>query len=170
MQNVVRQTPTMIVSFHVVSGVPHAEMKKLVMAAKTSPSGRIVTANDRIDSDTNSGPRQCISRKMRAFGQKADDGDGGAEAQQQKPEHPRRGTGAERKSAHALQIARRPKGEQCDRHQRDSADKILRAANPFRHDGFDRRLARRSVHGYSSPKAGFEPVAWITGCLSRKLA
>ncbi len=96
-----------------------------------------------------------------AFGQNADEGDGSAEAQQQKSEHPRRGAGAERESAHALQVARRPKGEQSDGHQGYSPDEILRAANPRWHDRFDRRLARRSVHGYSSPKAGFGPVAWI---------
>src|SRR5437867_309865 len=106
-----------------------------------------------------------VFRKVRAFGQNADGGDGSAEAQQQKSEHPRRGAGAERESAHALQVARRPKGEQGDGHQGKAADKILRAADPFRHDRFNRRMARRVVHGYSSPKAGFEPVAWITWML-----
>ena len=132
------------------------------MAAKIIPIGRIVRANDRIDERHKQRTPPVVFRKVGAFGQNADDGDGGAEAQQQKSEHPRRGAGAERKSAHALQVARRPKGEQCDGHQGDSADEILRAANPFRHDRFDRRLARRSIHGYSSPKAGFEPVDWIT--------
>ena len=55
-------------------------------------------------------------------------------AKQQHREHARRGPGAERKSVHALQIARCPQGEQRDRDQRQAADKILRTANPFRHD------------------------------------
>src|SRR6187399_3066656 len=91
---------------------------------------------------------------MRAFGQNANGGDAGAEGQQQKSEHPRRGACAERESAHALQIARRPEGEQGDGHQGYSPDEILRAANPTRHERFDRRLARRCVHGYSSPQSG----------------
>ena len=48
----------MIVSIHRVSGVPHAAIMKLAIAAKIIPIGRIVMANDRIASDTNSGPRQ----------------------------------------------------------------------------------------------------------------
>src|SRR5205085_6956934 len=106
-----------------------------------------------------------VFRKVRAFAQNADEGDGSAQAQQQKSEHPRRGAGAERKPAHALQVAGRPKGEHRDAHQRKATDKILRAADPLRHDRFNRRVARRVVHGYSSPKAGFGPVAWITWML-----
>src|SRR5215216_2261214 len=99
-----------------------------------------------------------VFRKVRAFAQNADECDGSAEAQQQKSEHPGRRAGAKRKPAHSLQVAGRPKGEQRDAHQRKAADKILRAADPFRHDRFNRRMARRVVHGYSSPKAGFEPL------------
>ena len=58
LQTLVRQTPTIIVSIHRVSGVPSAAMMKLAMAETTIPIGRIVTANDRIASDTNNGPRQ----------------------------------------------------------------------------------------------------------------
>src|SRR5215207_419875 len=99
-----------------------------------------------------------VFRKVNTFGQNADEGDGCAEAQQQKSEHPGRRAGAERESAHALQVARRPKGERGDSHQGYSADEILRAPNPFRQDRFDRRLARRGVHGYSSPKAASSPL------------
>ena len=49
----------MMVSFHRVSGVPSAEIMKLANAETTRPSGRIVTAKERIDSETNSGPRQA---------------------------------------------------------------------------------------------------------------
>src|SRR5215213_6590816 len=99
-----------------------------------------------------------VFRQVNAFGHNADEGDSGAQTQQQKSEHPGRRAGAKRKPAHALQVARRPKGEQSDGHQGYSPDEILWAANPLWHDGFDRRLARRSVHGYSSPKAASSPL------------
>src|SRR5438874_321879 len=66
-------------------------------------------------------------------------------------EHAGRGACAERKSMHALQIARRPQGEQRDGNQRQAADKILRTTNPFRHDVFDRPTARRVTHRSLSP-------------------
>src|SRR5229473_4283566 len=53
LQPIVRQIPTMMVSFHRVSGVPSAEMMKLAKADSTRPSGRIVTANERMDNETN---------------------------------------------------------------------------------------------------------------------
>ena len=53
-----------------------------------------------------------------------------AEAKQQHREHARRGSGPERKSAHALQVARCPQREQRERDQRDAAEKILRPARP----------------------------------------
>ncbi len=46
----------MMVSFHLVSGVPSAEMIKLAKAEITRPKGRMVTAKERIASETNSGP------------------------------------------------------------------------------------------------------------------
>ena len=49
----------MMVSFHCVSGVPSAAIMKLANAETTRPSGRIVSAKERIASDTNSGPRQA---------------------------------------------------------------------------------------------------------------
>src|SRR6476661_671664 len=76
-----------------------------------------------------------IMRQMRAFADQADNHYGEAQSEQQTGKHPRCGTGSKGKSMHALQIARRPQGEDCDRHQRYPADKVLRAADPFRHDG-----------------------------------
>ena len=63
---------------------------------------------------------------MLAVVDKTDDHHRDAKQKQQNREHPRRGSGAERKSVHALQIARRPQGEHCDCDQREAADKILR--------------------------------------------
>src|SRR3954468_1332 len=53
----VRQIPTMMVSFQRVSGVPSAEMMKLANAEITRPNGRMVIANERMATETNSGPR-----------------------------------------------------------------------------------------------------------------
>src|SRR5437660_7262602 len=67
-----------------------------------------------------------IDRKLWTIGQQTHHGYAGAKRQHQYPEHPRRGTGAERKAAHALQIARRPQREQRQRHQDDATEIILR--------------------------------------------
>src|SRR6478609_8111836 len=70
-----------------------------------------------------------ILRNLRAFEHETHDRNPYAKEQQQDPEHARRRAGAEGKPAHALQVARRPKGEGCDRHQGKPANKILRATN-----------------------------------------
>ena len=58
LQNAVRQTATISISVHRVSGVPHAAIMKLAMAAKIIPMDRIVNANTRIEIVTKNGPRQ----------------------------------------------------------------------------------------------------------------
>src|SRR5712671_4615523 len=93
-----------------------------------------------------------VGRQFRALGYEADDRDSEAEAKQQHREHAGRGAGSERKSMHALQIARCPQGKQRDRHQRYAAEEILRSTNPFGHDGFDRPMARRFTHKSLSPR------------------
>src|SRR3954466_8584496 len=92
-----------------------------------------------------------IRRQMLAFDKDAHQRYRGAETQQQYGEHARRGSGAEGKSVHALQVARCPQGKQRERHQRYSAEEILRSADPFRHDGLDRPLARHIIHRSPSP-------------------
>ena len=66
-----------------------------------------------------------------------------------------------RKSRACPAVARCPQREQRERHQRDAADKILRATDPFRHDGFDRRVARRVTHRLSLPEQGFPPMLLV---------
>src|SRR5712671_2909718 len=99
-----------------------------------------------------------IGRNMLTVGHKTDDRHRDAKSKQENREHAGRGSGSERKSMHALQVARRPQGEQCDCNQSQSADKILRTANPFRHDVFDRPTARRLTHRSHSPAQGFAPI------------
>src|SRR6266849_2020947 len=70
---------------------------------------------------------------------------------------------------HALQIARCPQGEEGDRNQRYPADEILRATDPFRHDGFDRPMARRVTHRSLSPVTGLlGHSVWIALMLPRR--
>ena len=49
----------MMVSFQRVSSVPNAEIRKLANAEMTRPRGRMVIANETMDNETNSGPRQA---------------------------------------------------------------------------------------------------------------
>src|SRR4029453_9089752 len=99
-----------------------------------------------------------VGRQMLALGQKTNDHHPETQSQQQHRKHAGCGSSAERKPVHALQIARCPQGEYRNRHQRDSAHKILRTTNPFRHEGFDRPVARRITHRRLSPTLGFSPI------------
>src|SRR6266404_151572 len=102
-----------------------------------------------------------IGRNMFTVVDKTDDHHCDAKSKQQNREHAGRGSGAERKSVHALQIARRPQGEQCDCNQRQAADKILRTTNPFRHDVFDGHVARRITHRSLSPTGLLAHSVWM---------
>src|SRR5258708_6207391 len=114
---------------------------------------------DRQRDEQRTSPR--IGRNMLTVVDKTDDHYCDAKSKQQNREHARRGSGAERKSVHALQVARRPQGEQRDCNQREAADKILRTANPFRHDVFDRHVARRITHRSLSPTALPAHSVWL---------
>src|SRR6185312_5295659 len=89
---------------------------------------------------------------LRPIEYQAHDRNAYAEQQQQDPEHARCGTCAKGEPAHPLQVARRPQGECRDCHQDKAADKVLRATDPFRHDGIDRPMARRISHRSLSPR------------------
>src|SRR5712672_3391375 len=117
---------------------------------------------DRQRDEQRASPR--IGGDMLAVEHKTDDHHGDPQSKQQNREHARRGAGPERKSVHALQIARRPQGEQRDRDQRDAADKVLRPANPLWHDVFDRPMARRITHR-SLPPTGLPARSdWMAFC------
>src|SRR3954447_10320018 len=103
--------------------------------------------NNRERDEQRSAP--VVLREMRAFKQNARQRHAGAKQQQQHGEHARRGSGAERETVHALQVAGGPQGKQRDRHHGNAADEILRPLDPFRHDGFDRPMARRITHRFT---------------------
>src|SRR6476661_5856551 len=97
-------------------------------------------------------PPPMIFRNVRALKHETHHRNPCAKEQQKASEHARRRAGAEGKPAHSLQVARRPEGEGCDRHKGKPANKILRATNPFRHDGINRPMARRITHRSLSPR------------------
>src|SRR5262245_59008285 len=100
--------------------------------------------NDRQRDEEWSAP--VIFLERRPLEDEAHDHDAEAQRQQQTGEHPRRSSGAERESVHALQIARSPQRKQRERHQYDTADKVLRTLDPFRQNGFASLVARRITH------------------------
>src|SRR3954467_5399018 len=112
-------------------------------------------------------PPPVILRNLRALEQKTHHRNPDTQQQQQDPEHTRRRAGAKGKPAHALQVARRPEGEGCDRHQGKPANKILRATHPFRHDGINRPMARRITHRSLSPRL-LACTDWIAFALVRR--
>ena len=154
----VRQTPTMTVSIQRVSGVPRAAIRKLAKPEndQTERSNSNRERDDRKRDEQRAAP--VIGCQRRTVGGQSHHRYGRAKPEQQHGEHARRGSRAERKAMHALQIARCPQGEQRDRHQGYSAEEILRCAYPFRQDRTGRPVASTFHSSPSVPSPTRAPV------------
>src|SRR5215212_3403940 len=107
-------------------------------------------------------PSPGVGRQMRTLGDHTDDHHREPQSKQQTGKHARSGSGAKRKATHALQVAGSPECEQRDGYQRYPPDEVLRPADPARHDGMARPMARRITHRHISRTRALCPF-----CLDR---